>query len=86
MLKTKANPGDYRSRLSIQMPRERPRPIGRSSFKDLTLPFYGYNRPARKVSEGVRQAFWLQGMMGGHAGLLLSASRHFRKTGPDRKI
>ena len=34
-------------------------------FKDLTLPFYGYNRPGAKVSEGVRNAFWLQGMMAG---------------------
>lgn len=32
---------------------------------DLTLPFYGYNRPGAKVSEGVRQAFWMQGMMAG---------------------
>jgi non-heme chloroperoxidase len=31
-------------------------------FKDLTLPFYGYNRPDAKVSEGVRTAFCLQGM------------------------
>ena len=31
-------------------------------FKDLTLPFYGYNRPDAKVSEGVRDTFWLQGM------------------------
>src|SRR6202451_3896174 len=34
-------------------------------FKDLTLPFYGYNRPGAKVSEGVRESFWLQGMMAG---------------------
>jgi non-heme chloroperoxidase len=34
-------------------------------FKDLTLPFYGYNRPAAKTSEGVRESFWLQGMMAG---------------------
>ena len=38
----------------------------RSQFwKDLTLPFYGYNRPGAKVSEGVRNSFWLQGMMAG---------------------
>jgi len=38
----------------------------RSQFwKDLTLPFYGYNRPGAKVSEGVRESFWLQGMMAG---------------------
>jgi non-heme chloroperoxidase len=34
-------------------------------FKDLTLPFYGYNRPGAKISEGVRESFWLQGMMAG---------------------
>jgi non-heme chloroperoxidase len=34
-------------------------------FKDLSLPFYGYNRPGAKVSEGVRNSFWLQGMMAG---------------------
>src|SRR3954464_10822551 len=34
-------------------------------FKDLTMPFYGYNRPGAKVAEGVRNSFWLQGMMAG---------------------
>jgi non-heme chloroperoxidase len=34
-------------------------------FKDLTMPFYGFNRPDAKVSEGVRDSFWLQGMMAG---------------------
>ena len=34
-------------------------------YKDITVPFYGYNRPAAKVSEGTRERFWLQGMMGG---------------------
>jgi len=32
-------------------------------FMDLTMPFYSYNRPGAKVSEGVRQSWWLQGMM-----------------------
>ncbi|MBV8163265.1 MAG: alpha/beta hydrolase [Candidatus Eremiobacteraeota bacterium] len=41
----------------------------RSQFwLDLSLPFYGYNRPGAKVSEGVRQSFWLQGMMAGLPG------------------
>ena len=31
-------------------------------YRDLTLPFYGYNRPGAKVSEGVQEAFWLLGM------------------------
>ncbi len=34
-------------------------------FKDLSMPFYGYNRPGAKVSEGVRESFWLQAMMAG---------------------
>lgn len=34
-------------------------------FKDLSMPFYGYNRPGAKISEGVRNAFWLQCMMAG---------------------
>jgi len=38
----------------------------RSQFwKDLSLPFYGYNRPGAKISEGVRESFWLQSMMAG---------------------
>jgi non-heme chloroperoxidase len=38
----------------------------RSQFwKDLSLPFYGYNRAGAKISEGVRKSFWLQGMMVG---------------------
>lgn len=37
-------------------------------FKDLTVPFYGYNRPGAQVSEGVRESFWLQGMMAGIKG------------------
>ncbi len=34
-------------------------------FKDLSMPFYGYNRPNAKVSEGVRASFWLQRMLAG---------------------
>jgi non-heme chloroperoxidase len=37
-------------------------------FSDLTLPFYGYNRAGAEVSEGVRESFWLQGMMAGIKG------------------
>ncbi len=37
-------------------------------YKDLTLPFFGYNRSGAKVSEGVRESFWLQGMLGGIKG------------------
>ena len=34
-------------------------------FKKLALPFYGYNRSGAKVSEGVQESFWLQGMLCG---------------------
>jgi non-heme chloroperoxidase len=41
----------------------------RSKFwKDLSLPFYGFNRAGAKVSEGLRESFWLQGMMCGFPG------------------
>src|SRR5206468_8727576 len=38
-------------------------------FKDLPMPFYGYNRPDAKVSEGVRDSFWLQGVQAGFKGV-----------------
>jgi len=34
-------------------------------FKDFAAPFYGANRPGAKVSAGLQESFWLQGMMGG---------------------
>ena len=64
MLKTPANPGGLPKevfdgiRSNILADRSQ-------FFKDLTMSFYGYNRPGAKVSEGVRQSFWLQGMMAG---------------------
>ena len=39
-------------------------------FKDLVVPFYGYNREGHTLSEGIRDSFWLQGMMGGLKGQL----------------
>jgi non-heme chloroperoxidase len=35
-------------------------------FKDLSGPFYGANRPGARVSQGLRDSFWLQGMRAGH--------------------
>ncbi len=64
MLKTPANPGG----LSIEVFDELRASVveDRSQFwKDLSLPFYGYNRPGAKISEGVRESFWLQSMMAG---------------------
>jgi non-heme chloroperoxidase len=64
MVKTEKNPGglpisvfdDLRAQLVAN----------RAEFyKNITLPFYGYNRPGAKISEGIRERWWLQGMMGG---------------------
>src|SRR5437867_2542310 len=64
MLKTPANPGGLPIEVFDQI---RAGVLADRSqfFKDLTMPFYGYNRPGAKVSEGVRESFWLQGMMAG---------------------
>jgi non-heme chloroperoxidase len=64
MLKTAANPGGLPMEAFDQI---RAGVItDRSQFwMDLSMPFYGYNRPDAKVSEGVRESFWLQGMMAG---------------------
>src|SRR5262245_42176802 len=64
MLKTSANPGGLP--MSIFDALRAGVAADRSQFwSDLSLPFYGYNRPAAKASEGVRRSFWLQGMMAG---------------------
>ena len=64
MLKTAANPGG--SPIDVFDGLRKGVLSDRSQlFKDLTMPFYGYNRPGAKVSEGVRDSFWLQGMMAG---------------------
>ena len=64
MLKTKANPegllvkafDDIRAGVSAD----------RSQFfKDLAMPFFGANRAGSKVTQGMRDAFWFQGMQGG---------------------
>ena len=64
MLKTEANPGGLplaafeKTRAGIASDRSQ-------FFKDVSLPFYGYNRAGAKISEGVRESFWRQGMMAG---------------------
>jgi len=67
MLKTPANPGGTPIEAFDQI---RARVLAdRSSFwKDLSMPFYGFNRPGAKVSEGLRESFWLAGMMCGFPG------------------
>ncbi|HEY0232299.1 MAG TPA: alpha/beta hydrolase [Dokdonella sp.] len=64
MLKTAANPGGTPIAALDQI-REGVRSDRSQFFKDLALPFYGYNRPGAKVSEGVKDSFWLQGMTAG---------------------
>jgi non-heme chloroperoxidase len=67
MLKTPANPAGLPIevfdglRASVQADRSQ-------FFKDLSLPFYGYNRPGAKISQGVRDSFFLQGMLCGFPG------------------
>jgi non-heme chloroperoxidase len=67
MLKTPANPGGLpmevfdQIRAGVQSDRSQ-------FFKDLSGPFYGANRPGNKVSQGLRDSFWLQSMVCGHKG------------------
>ncbi len=64
MLKTDANPGGLpmeafdQLRASVQADRSQ-------FFKDLSAPFYGANREGAKVSQGLRDSFWMQGMLAG---------------------
>jgi non-heme chloroperoxidase len=67
MLKTAANPGglpiDAFDGIRKGVAADRSQ-----FYKDLTTPFFGANRPGAKVSQGTRDSFWLQGMMGGLKG------------------
>jgi len=64
MLKTPANPVGTAIEVFDQL--RAAVAADRSQFwKDLSMAFYGYNRPGAKISEGVRDSFWLQGMMAG---------------------
>jgi non-heme chloroperoxidase len=64
MLKTDANPGglpiDVFDAIRAAVSADRSQ-----FFKELPIAFYGYNRPGAKMSEGVRDSFWLQGMQAG---------------------
>jgi len=65
MLKTAANPAglpiDAFNQLRSAVLADRAQ-----FFKDLSAPFYGANREGAKVSQGLRDSFWLQGMLCGH--------------------
>jgi non-heme chloroperoxidase len=64
MLKTPANPGGLPMEVFDQ---NRAGVLNDRSqfFKDLSAPFYGANLPGSKVSQGLRDSFWLQGMLCG---------------------
>jgi non-heme chloroperoxidase len=64
MLKTAANPGGTPKQAFDDI--RKAVLADRSQFwKDLSGPFYGANRPGAKVSQGLRDSFWLQGMLAG---------------------
>jgi non-heme chloroperoxidase len=64
MLKTDANPGGLPIEVFDEI-RAKTAADRSQFFKDLTTPFFGANRPGAKVSQGMRDAFWFQGMQGG---------------------
>src|SRR5947209_6289165 len=68
MLKTPANPGGLPMETFDQI-RAAVRADRSQFFQDLTTPFYGVNRPGAKVSQGLRDSFWLQGMLAGFKGV-----------------
>jgi non-heme chloroperoxidase len=64
MLKTDKNPGGLP--ISVFDGLRAQVAANRTEFyQELTLPFFGYNRPGAKISEGIQDHFWLQGMLGG---------------------
>src|SRR5437762_347992 len=69
MLKTAANPGGLPMEAFDQI---RAAVLADRSqfFQDLSAPFYGANRPGAKVSQGLRDSFWLQGMLAGFKGVI----------------
>jgi len=68
MLKTPNNPGGLPIETFNQM-RTQVQTDRSQFFKDLSAPFYGANRSGSKVSQGLRDSFWLQGMLGGFKGI-----------------
>jgi len=69
MLQTERNPGGLPLEVFENI-RKGVRADRSQFYKDLTTPFYGANRAGADVSQGVRDSFWLQGMMGGFKGQL----------------
>jgi len=60
MLKTESNPGGLPLSVFDDI-RANVVKVRSQFFKDLTVPFNGYNKPGAKVSQGVQDSFWLQG-------------------------
>lgn len=69
MLKTEANPGGLPIEVFDDI-RKGTFDNRAQFFKDLTIPFYGFNRDGATVSEALRDDFVRQGMMGGLKGEL----------------
>jgi non-heme chloroperoxidase len=69
MLKTAANPGGLAME-TFDGIRAGVRADRSQFFKDLSGPFYGANRAGAKVSQGLRDTFWLQGMQAGFKGVI----------------
>lgn len=65
MLKTAANPGGTPLEAFDQI-RQAVLDDRSQFWKELSVPFYGANRAGAKVSQGLRDSFWLQGMLAGH--------------------
>jgi non-heme chloroperoxidase len=65
MLKTPSNPAGTPIEIFDQI-RQAVLSDRSQYWKDLSEPFYGANRAGAKVSQGLRDSFWLQGMMAGH--------------------
>jgi non-heme chloroperoxidase len=67
MLKTDANPEGLP--LDVFDGIRKGTALDRSQFfRDLSMPFYGFNSDGAKVNEGLRETFWLMGMAGGIKG------------------
>ena len=69
MLKTETNPGGT-SIEAFDAIRSGVLADRSQFFKDLAVPFYGANRAGAKVSQGVRDTFWMQGMQAGFKGVI----------------
>jgi len=69
MLKTAANPGGLPMEAFDQI-RKGVMADRSQFFQDLSAPFYGVNRQGSKVTQGLRDSFWLQGMQAGFKGVI----------------